>query len=398
MSAFFMTIALLSACIRPSDDYEVRLYDASTELDQILPPGDPMGGQIEYFRFALNGSNLGLGQAAFFGDTPYQDGLSFVIGYADFGYPRSPDYDRQSNFLVPGPRDIGLEDACVTRIDASGYPGTTEYVDVGDHIALTAADGDVIRLERDPSSHPRPAGESFFASWGGTLAPALTDHAYLADTWRPDSVWGLSFPGTVVPPESSMGSVPYPLTAATVRFPSGIAGLEIDGEPVRPPHHDYDDDGVYTGERDEVRFAGPFERQMTLTWEPSTTSDPLTVSLRYLGAAAQGVCAVDADCDIGVSCVEGECIPDDGDGSVVLGELVCTVVDDGVFSLSPDDLEFLDAAVREDQRAGAVLWVARMSEGTVEIPDAMSYVGGRIPISPVRTRVTDVVVTRLDLP
>ncbi|MEZ4316723.1 MAG: hypothetical protein R3F61_04450 [Myxococcota bacterium] len=398
MSASFMTILALTACIRPTDEYDVKLYGEVTELDQILPPGEPMGGQIEYFRYHMNGSNLGLGQTGFFGDTPYVDGLSFTLGYADFGYPRSGGYDRQSSFLVPGPRDIGLEDSCVTRVGAVGYPNVAEYVDVGDHIALGSSDGQVIRLERDPSSHPRPAGESTFASWGGVLRPDLTGHAYLNDTWRPDSVWSLTFPGTIVPPESSMGSVPYPLTGASVRFPSAIDDLRIGGDPVRAPHHDYDDDGVYTGERDEVRFAGPFEQQMTVTWTPSGIGDPLTVTLRYLGALSLGFCTTDDDCDTGASCVDEECLPDDGDGSVVLGELTCTVVDDGLFALHPDDLAFLDAAVLPADRAGAVLLVGRMVEDTVEIPDAMSRIGGRIPLSPVRTRLADVTVTRLDLP
>jgi len=398
MLALFMIFAGVSGCIRPTDEYEVKLYGGATELDQILPPGEPMGGQIEYFRFRMHGSNLGLGHTAFFGDTPYVDGIGFTMGYGEFGYPLSADYDRQSNFWVPGPRTAALDDSCVTRVGAAGYPTVAEYVDVGDRIALTAADGDIIRLDRDPSSHPRPAGESFYASWGGRLLPDLTDHAVLHDTWRPDSVWGLSFPGTVVPPESSMGSIPYPLRGATVQFPSELVDLQIDGEPVRAPRHDYDAEGVYTGERDDVRFAGPFDRPMVMSWQPSAVGDPLTVTLRYLGNQSQGSCVDSEECGAGVSCIEAQCMPDDGDGSLVLGELTCTVADDGLFSLEPGDLEFLDAAVRLDQRAGAVLLVGRMSEGIIEVPDVLTSVGGRVPMSPVRTRVADLIITRLDLP
>lgn len=275
-------------CIRPSGEYEVRLYNQGTELDQILPAGEPMGGQIEYVRYQMFGSNLGLGHTGLFGDTPYVDGLAFTVGFADFGTPVSRGYDRQSSFLAPGARDTGLRDVCLTRGAPAGYPAVTEYVDVGDHIALTAPDGASVRLERDPSSHPRPAGESFYASWGGALRPALTNHPYHPDTWRPDSVWALSFPGTLVPPESSMGSVLYPLTGAVFRFPPSIDDLVIDGSPVRAPRHGYGADGVFTGERDEVRFAGPFDRPMAIGWTPSVTREPLTIALRLLGAQPDG--------------------------------------------------------------------------------------------------------------
>ena len=156
----FMVFGLATACIRPTDDYEVKLYNNAAELDEILPTPEPMGGQIEFARYRMYGSNLGLGHTFFFGDSPFVDGLDFVIGYADFGYPKAGGYDRQSNFIVPGHRDVGVLDKCVTRVDAVGFPATAEYVDVGDHIALTSPEGQVIRLERDPSSHPRPAGES----------------------------------------------------------------------------------------------------------------------------------------------------------------------------------------------------------------------------------------------
>lgn len=378
MSAFFMMFWLIVGCIRPTGEYEVKLYNGGTALDEILPPGEPMGGQIEVARYRMHGSNLGLGHTALFGDTPTVDGLAFVVGFADFGTPNNAGYDRQSSFFAPGARDVGLQDVCVTRIDADGYPAVSEYVDVGDAITLTASDGDVLRLPRDPSSHPRPAGESFYASWGGQLMPALTDHPFHPDTWRSDSVWGLSFPGTIVPPESSMGSVPYPLSGGTIRFPPDVSGLTLDDVPVRAPHHDYDDDGLYTGERDEVRFPGPFERPVHLGWAPSATGEPLTVALRYLGAGD----------------------PDalEGDGSVVLGELVCTVPDDGSFVLEPDALELLNLAVRPGDVEGAVLFVGRMVEDTIAVPDVLSRDGLRIPFGPVRTRTLDLVVTRLDLP
>lgn len=371
-----MLALMLLGCIRPTGEYDVKLYNGSTELDQILPPGEPMGGQIEYARFQMFGSNLGLGHTFFFGDEPYVDGQVFTLGFADFGYPVDPGYDRQSNFIVPGARQVE-DDFCVTRVGATGFPAVGEYVDVGDEITLTADDGDLIRLERTPSSQPRPAGLSYYASWGGQLMPSVTDHIALPDTWRSGTTWNLAFPGTVVAPESSMGSVPYPLQSAAVTFPEAIEDLQVNGEDVRAPHHMYDDDGAYVGEdhRDEVRFAGPFREPMEVSWSSSPSGENLTIVLRYLGG-------------------EGP----DGDGSVVLGDVTCTVVDDGSFTLTPEDLKFLDLAVDPAERRGAVLVVSRIWEGTTDVPDVLTHSGGRVPLSPVRTRLIDAIFTRLDLP
>ncbi|MCA9567116.1 MAG: hypothetical protein KC656_04710 [Myxococcales bacterium] len=371
-----MLLLHLLACFRETDDYPVKLYNTGTELDQILPPGDPMGGQIEYVRYSLFGSDLGLGHTLLFADDDRYDGLVFTVGFADFGYPVASGYDRRSSFLVPGARDVS-EPLCVTRIDADGYPAVGEYVDVGDHIALTAPDGDVIRMERDPSSHADPVGASTYASWGGVLLPALTDHAYAPDTWRPNSTWALTFPGTLAPPASSIGSVPFPLEGASVTFPPPIRDLTVDGGAVRAPHHGYDDDGVYIGEdaRDEVRFDGPWQSPMELAWTPSQAGTPLTVTLRLLG---------------------GEL--DQGDGSVVLGELTCTVPDSGSFAITPADVEMLVAGVDPAFLGGAVLLVTRMVEDTVDVPDVRTHNGLRVSISPVRTRLMDIVVTRLERP
>ncbi|MDP6931798.1 MAG: hypothetical protein QGG40_02735 [Myxococcota bacterium] len=395
-----LCLGLLTGCIRPSDTYEVDLYGAGTELDAVLPAPEPMGGVIEYTRMRLWGTNLGHGLSGLYGDAPRADGTGFTIANAYFGYPRDPGFDRNSSFLTRGPDADSGEDACVTRTVTTGYFGFSEYVDVGDHIALTAEDGARIVLERDPSVHPRPAGASWYSSYGGTLRPDIQDHDHLDPTWRSDETWNFSFPGTVMPPESTMGAIPYPLTDAQLQAPPSIDDLAVGGETVRAPHHYYDDKGEWVGYDvfDDVRYAGPWTEAMDVTWTPSEEGTPLTLSIRYLGVGEEYACSCSADCDDGFSCIDGSCYGDDGAGWVVLGELTCTVADDGKFTFRPSHLETLDGWVSPGDIAGAVLAAARITEGTAEVEDALTFNGKRVPLSPVRTRLTDLLYTRLEAP
>ncbi|MFH1465594.1 MAG: hypothetical protein ABIO70_14500 [Pseudomonadota bacterium] len=377
---------LASACYRPSDPYDVHLYGSGTDLDSVLPAPAPMGGMIEYARFRFWGTNLGLGLTGLYGDAPRADGTGVTLGYAYLGYPLDTGFDRNSSFLSPGPPLVDGQDACFTRTTISGYFSFMEYVDVGDHIALTDADGGRIVLERDPSTHHRPAGESWYAGYGGRLMPVVQENELLPDTWRSDAAYTLSFPGTVAPPDSTLGVVPYPLTGAQVQFPADLEDFALGGQLIRKP-----------GSTD-VHLPGPWTDPVELTWTPSQSGQPVTVVLRYLGWGDEGSCDCNTPCGAGFSCLDGLCVGTEGAGWHVLGELACTVVDDGSFTLKPAWLQTLERATDPDARAGYVLAVARISEGTVEVADALTYNGKRVTISPVRTRVSDILWTRLEAP
>lgn len=387
MRALLILSILATACYRPSDGYDVHIYGAGTDLDAIEPAPQPMGGMIEYARFQFEGFNLGHGLTGLYGDSPRADGTSATVGYAYFGYPADVGFDRNSSFLSPGPPLLEGEDACTTRLTISGYFSFVEYVDVGDHIALTDADGGRIVLERDPSAHNRPAGESWYAGYGGRLMPAVTDHELLPDTWRSDADYTVSFPGSVAPPDSTIGTIPYPLLAPGLHFPSALQDLALDGQPVRAPASD-----------EQLRYTGPWAGPMELTWTPASSPEPLTVVLRYLGWGDEGACDCNNVCGPGFTCKDGLCVGDEGSGWHVLGELACTVADDGSFSITPAMLATLDGNTNAGERAGVVLAMARLSEGSVEVDDVLTYNGKRVSITPVRTRVADVVWTRLSMP
>jgi len=378
---------LTMACYRPSDSYDVHVYGSGTDLDAIQPVPEPMGGMIEYARFQFHGSNLGHGLTGLYGDSPRADGTSAAVGYAYFGYPADVGFDRNSSFLSPAPPLQDGADACTTRLTISGYFSFTEYVDVGDHISLTDASGGRVLLERDPSAHHRPAGESWYAGYGGRLMPVVQDHEYLPDTWRSGADYNVGFPGTVPPPDSTIGAIPYPLEAAPLRFPTELSDLAIDGVSVQAPS---------SGE--DLRYPGPWQGPVELSWTPAPSPEPLTVVLRYLGWGDEGACDCNTTCGPGFTCREGLCVGDEGSGWHVLGELACTVADDGSFTLSPDMLATLDVNIDSNERAGVVLAMSRMSEGSLTVPDVLTFNGKKVSITPVRTRVSDIVWTRLSTP
>ena len=392
------------ACTRPSDQYDVHVYGASTDLDTIETAPRAMGGQIEYARYRFWGTNLSHGLTGLWGDEPRADGTSVTIGYAFFGYPLDPGFDQNSTFLSPGPRSVAPgSDGCTTRTQMTGYYGVTEYVDVGDHIELRADDNTVVRLERDPSVHHRPAGESWYAGYGGDLLPVIQEHETLPSNWASDEVWTVRFPGTALPPDSTMGAVPYPATGE-LHFPPDIENLYVEGSEVRAPHHFYNDNGVWDPDYiDDIRFPGPWDAPISLTWSPSESTEeardqPLTVVVRLLGTAEESTCDCNASCGDGFSCIDGSCVGNEGSGWSPMGELVCTVADDGEFKLTPVMLDNLWQWVDRDEVAGAVLLVSRQREGTLSTEDALSFNGKAVPLSPVRTRALDIIATRLEAP
>lgn len=376
-------LLLLVGCIRPTDSYDVRLHGEGTSLGDVGAPLEPMGGAIEVARFRLWGTNLGHGVVGWLGDLPRADGTSFTVGTAAFGYPADPAFDRTSAFWSPGPVE---HDACVTRIGVVQRPAVAENVDVGDAIAITG-EGTRIVLPRDPAVHPRPAGESWFVGYGGALGPVVQDHPILPATWASGELT-VSFPGTLPPPEATFGGIPYPASGPMV-FPAEVEGLQIAGRPVRPPE-------------DEADGRHPLG---AITWEPGDGT-PLTVTVRYLSDGAEIPCSeCDLDCGEGFTCdtAEGWCVPLEGSTWAPVGEVTCTVADDGEFELTAAHLAGLEAVYPAADPeisgvTGAILLVGRISDGTLAVPDVLTWNDRRVPVGKVRLRAVDAVVTRLELP
>jgi hypothetical protein len=397
-----LILGLAIGCTRPSDNYDVHVYGAATDLDSIESAPQEMGGQIEYARYRFWGTNLGHGLTGLWGDEPRADGTSVTIGYANFGYPKDRGFDQNSTFLSPGPKTVedGV-DSCNSRTQTTGYYSFMEYVDVGDHIELKADDNTFIRLERDPTVHHRPAGESWYAGYGGSLHAVIQDHDYLPSNWASDTNWSIRFPGTVLPSESTVGAIPYPLVNGSLQFPPDIEGLRVNGQEVRAPHHGYDDLGKWTGEDDDIRFPGPWNSDsiVNLNWTPYSSetgdSQPLTIVIRLLGSGEESACDCNSDCSDGFSCQDGNCYGDEGAGWAPVGELACTVADDGDFSFKPEMMSDLWKWVDRSDVQGAVLLVSRQRESTLNVPDALTYNGKRVSLTPVRTRALDIIATRL---
>lgn len=387
-------LMLLVACDRPTDEYPVRLHGAGTQLEDIQSAPSAMSGRVEIVRFRLWGSNLGYGLTGVFGDSPRADGMGFVMGAAHFGYPAVTAYDRASAFLSPGP---ATTDTCVVR-GPTPDAGPVEYVDVGDRVRFSSPVATHISLERDPPAHPRPSGESWYVGYGYQLLPDVQGHPDLPDTWTPGATWSVSFPGTVVPAESTVGAVPYPLANATIQIPEPITGVAVNGAAVRPPNHGYSRLGEWTGEDDDVRFTGPFAEPMSVTWTPSVSQGSVTLVVRLLGAQSEGDCDCLADCDEGFFCESGQCVGADGSSANVLAELACDAEDDGEFVIAPEELAGVWTMVDWTDIRGATLSVARMNEAQATIQDVLTWNGKRVSAEPVRVRAMDVLVTRLERP
>ena len=386
---------LLAACGRPTDDYAVTLHGAGTDLSAIEALPSPMVGRIEVARYRLWGSNLGYGLTGLFGDEPRADGMGFVVGSASFGYPASTAFDRISPFLSPGPTQVG---SCAVR--PPGGDAAVEYVDVGDKVLLATPGQAGVTLERDPSVHPRPAGESWYVGYGNKLMPLIQEHPDLPDTWTPGALWAVSFPGTVPPSESTVGAIPYPFNDGWIQLPPDLENVTIGGAPVRAPNHGYTRGGEWTGEDDDVRYPGPFSTPMTVGWEAGRQGGKVTIVVRLHGVGVESACGCAADCGDGFTCDEGVCVGVDGATWNVLAEVACTAADDGEFIMQPEDMAGVWSQVDWVDIAGATLSVARMSESVAVVPDVLTWNGKRVGSdnNEVRLRASDILVTRLEVP
>jgi hypothetical protein len=241
------------------------------------------------------------------------------------------------------------------------------------------------------------------------MPEVLPGHAHLPPTWRPGETATVRFPGTIQSPEATIGAIPTPFEGAFA-FPDALANVRVNGGLVRPPHHGYDETGYYVGEEltDDVRFPGPWnEGGTTLEWDPSPSGSPVTVSVRYLASGIETKCDGCTDCDPGFHCEPEDstdptsqrwCTADEGSSWLILGDVVCTVPDTGVFTLTSEHLEMLSLMVPPYYVNGAVLTIGRTVEGQLTVPDALTYNGKRAPLHGVRTRASDVIITRLDAP
>ncbi len=379
---------LVASCIRPTDSYDVSTFGDGTDLGDVLSSPEPRAGRVELVRYRLWGPYMGLGITGLFGDEDYIDGSEFIVTNGEFGTPPDPLWDHYSPFLSPGPELPPGEDACITRVFAPASSANAEWVNVGDRVSLTGDDF-AVHLERDPASLVRPAGESWFVGYGGRVLPVIEDNELLADTWRSGAALQLSAPGAIAPPEATFGAVPFPFEAE-VHLPPSLDDVAIDGFTLFKPAFD-----------DDTRYDGPWEEPIELTWTPSEDASPMTVTLRLVGGAQESQCdwCEEDACPDGTTCDEdGWCIPDHGSGWNVLGEVTCTVADDGECTLSPDDLVELETYWPVDTADGALLFISRIEEDLITVPDVRSWHGDRIPVGDLRFRATDTIVSRLELP
>lgn len=380
-------VGLGSSCTRPTAEYPVQVQSNGTSMSEIETPPKEMSGVIEYARIQLHGHNLGHGLTGLYGDMPRADGQEFVLGNASFAYPPDSSFSNISSLLNRGPAAV---DSCQTIIGPRANAGSVEYVDVGDKITLSG-NGIAAELPRDPVIYPRPAGEAWYVGYGAKLMPSLIDYDGGLDNWGTSASLSIAFPGGLPPDYATVGAIPYPLASdATMALPADINDIQINGEAVRAPIH---------GEEDDlVRFAGPWSEALEITWAADNASEPLTISIRNLGRnpEGEGECSCDEDCGEGFSCTEGQCFGADGSSAHQLGELVCTVADDGSFTISPEDVAQLKKQTELESWVGSILIISRITEGELEIPDILTFNGKRMKTEPVRTRAIDAVYTRLE--
>ena len=368
------------SCNRPSSNYEVSLVGQETTLDSIQAPAEPMSGLIEYARFRLYGKALGHGFTGLYGDTPYASGSSFVIGMGSAAYPPSPSFDRTSSLFSKGPAQ---EDSCYVIMGPRSEPWSMEYIDLGDTISLTGPDF-ALDLPRDPTIYPTPAGETWYIGYGNQLKPVLTSYPHGSDTW-PSTAATLeaSFPGTLPPEDTMVGAIPSP-GSGSLSIPQPLNSVRINGLELNEAAQ---------------QFKGPWTEQMLLSWLPSTPSADLTLSIRAIQRGeAQGSCVCDDDCSSGLSCNEGSCYAIHGSSDAQVGELVCSLKDDGEYSLSPSQVSDFLNAVQTDS-VGYLLVIGRMAEDQIsQVPDTLTHNGKRLSTAPIRTRGIDAIITRLEAP
>ena len=373
-----MIFFFLMACGRPTSSYDVDVYGKGTSLGDIQAASIPMGGYIEYARVRIWGSHIGYGFTGLYGDTPYASGTQTILASGNFAYPPHPSFDRGSKLLTLGPSS---KDQCFSIIGTRVAPGSVENIDVGDGIRLKGTKVDVT-LPRDPLFYPKPAGDIWYIAYGENLSPVLQNYAHGNDTW-PEQAEDLavSMPGTLPPKETMVGAFPYPVTGY-LPIPSSVEGLQINGSLV---------------DEQAQSFVGPWTEDMVLTWAPASTAHPLTVSILLLGeGTSQGACVCDEDCGDGLSCRENECFATNGSSDMLLAEYVCTLSDDGSYTMSKGSVSEL---LNKTNAKGALLVVSRVAQGEIsDIPAVLSHNEKQLTHAPIRTRGIDAIMTRLELP
>ncbi len=262
-------------------------------------------------------------------------------------------------------------------------PWSMEYIDLGDKITLTNSEIN-ITLPRDPTIYPNPAGETWYIGYGNQLKPVLTSYAHAPDTWPTNATdLQVNFPGALPPEDTMVGAIPKS-GSGVLPVPQPLNAVRINGLELNAAAQ---------------KFSGPWTEQMLLSWLPSTPSYDLTLSIRAVGRGeAQGSCSCDDDCESGMSCDEGSCYAINGSSDTQIGELVCSVKDDGEFSLSPDQVSDFLKSVQVDA-VGYLLVVGRLTEGEItQMPDTLTHNGKRLSTAAIRTRGIDAIITRLERP
>ena len=369
-----LALALGLGCGRATSSYDVHVYAEGTSLDELSTDTSLKNGVIEYARFRMWGRKLGLGITGLYGDTPYISSTQFVLSSAKFGYPAHPSFDTQSFFISPNT----TVDTCYSIIGPRSEASSTDYVDVGDSIRLRGETVDV-SLQRDPTNYPRPAGEIWYVGYSAGLGPVLQNYAHGKDTWPTSATTLQVITQGGLPPEDSMiPAIPYGFIGE-LGIPASLENIAINGTSL-----------------DANSEAFTWADSLQFTWTPSTNSGVVQIAIRYLGTgSAQDDCSCDEDCGEDLTCVDGGCMATEGSSDHQLAELVCTVADDGNFTLTssmlPSDLTNIDAQ-------GWLLLLSRMEQKEITAPDIISHNRKRLQNYGIRTRGIDTVVTRLEKP
>ena len=287
---FVLSVGFLS-CSRPSAVYEVGVFGEGSTIADVQSPPQEKSGLVEFGRYRIFGSELGLGFTGMYADIPDSSGTSFVMGQGVFAYPPDESFDRISTMVTTGPIKL---DSCMTIVSSRVEPSSVEYVDVGDSIVLQN-DDIFVSLPREPKTYPRPAGESWFVGYGYELLPMLKNYTHKSDTWSEEpQELQLSFMGGLPPKEATVGAIPFPYQSS-IQLPESLMGLKINDQNL---------------DESSTTFVVEEDGDLHLNWGTVSQSSPITISLRALGRGETvGNCTCDDDCGTGMICSEKSCFP-----------------------------------------------------------------------------------------